>query len=696
MPFVHENVKVELFPGTPSPIVHLSENDVGDTLAFELIYKGQPVNVPNGSVVKFKGTKKNGLGFTVDSNDISDNVVEFIVSEDMTSCSGVVEAEISITLSNNKHGTCNVVLIVEKNPHSDGTQDGSYPQIVSEMRELVEQIEGDAETASNAADTAVAAKNSALEIQQDVHQYTASAIDDWLDNHPEATTTVNYTITEKVFDTVSDMIADKTLINGAKVKTLGYYSKNDGGGANYIIRPTEAGDIYSETADGSTSKRGLIRLQKSGDVFVAELTRNKTVTLDMFGITSVTDMSLYISDYIYYCNAIKQPMSCRQGGRYNTSAPIDLSGIDISINGNESVITATNAMTSVLIYSYGSTADHSREISNLSIECNGYAKKGISILLAAGLAVNNILVLNPIDCGVDISGGYEVSVLNLTVHNRLYTTTDYEGIGLYVGTSDCFIKNVITINMHIGMKVSAGGNQISNFHPWISGTHPNIFINSYGLYNEAAANTFSQCYFDTCNISVYSSRQVTLNMCTFLIARTMYQYLDHNPVFLKAGNTGNVTDADIEAINCYFENTENRQYNPYVRSGEADISGSSIIIINALKNGNIYTADTFDTLQNHTITRYGLSVSNLTVSPQSVEAKDYSITCDYRDLAIFQSQNGLPNGIIMNAYLVNNVAKLRFYNSTNASITINDRILCAIIRGKTNNEYIHYTNINPM
>lgn len=202
MLFVHENVKVELFPGTPSPIVHLSENDVGDTLAFELIYKGQPVNVPNGSVVKFKGTKKDGLGFTVDSSNVSGNVVSFVVSEDMTSCSGVVESEISIILSNNKHGTCNVVLIVEKNPHSDGTQDGSYPQIVSEMRELVEQIEGDAETASNAATVAVGAKNVVLEIQQDVHQYTADAIDDWLDAHPEVTTTVqDGAITEtKLYD----------------------------------------------------------------------------------------------------------------------------------------------------------------------------------------------------------------------------------------------------------------------------------------------------------------------------------------------------------------------------------------------------------------------------------------------------------------------------------------------------------------
>ena len=224
MPFVHENVKVELFPGTPSPIVYLSENDVGDTVVFELVYKGQLVNIPSGSVVKFKGTKKDGLGFTVDSSNVSGNVVSFVVSEDMTSCSGVVEAEISITLSNNKHGTCNVVLIVEKNPHSDGTQDGSYPQIVSEMGQLVEQIIGDAETASNAANTAVAAKNSALEIQQDVHQYTASAINNWLDDHPEATTTVQdgsltYKklvtgtmgfVTPEMFGAVGDGVTDDT------------------------------------------------------------------------------------------------------------------------------------------------------------------------------------------------------------------------------------------------------------------------------------------------------------------------------------------------------------------------------------------------------------------------------------------------------------------------------------------------------
>lgn len=251
MPFVHENVKVELFPGTPSPIVYLSQNDVGDTIVFELVYKGQPVNVPNNSVVKFKGTKKDGLGFTVNSSNVSGNVVSFVVSGDMTSCSGVVESEISITLSNNKHGTCNVVLIVEKSPHSDGTQDGSYPQIVSEMRELVNQIEGDAETASNAADIAVAAKNSALEIQQDVHQYTADSINDWLDEHPEATTTVqDGAITEVKF---SDALKLKTIKDYVTPEMFGAVGDGVSDDSNYVAAAVAHCLQYGKTLVGVNS-----------------------------------------------------------------------------------------------------------------------------------------------------------------------------------------------------------------------------------------------------------------------------------------------------------------------------------------------------------------------------------------------------------------------------------------------------------
>lgn len=66
-------------------------------------------------------------------------------------------------------------------------------------------------------------------------QFIEDAVNEWLVEHPGATTTVNYTITNRIYNTVSEMVADTTIEVGTKCKTLGYYSVNDGGGAQYEI-----------------------------------------------------------------------------------------------------------------------------------------------------------------------------------------------------------------------------------------------------------------------------------------------------------------------------------------------------------------------------------------------------------------------------------------------------------------------------
>ena len=76
-----------------------------------------------------------------------------------------------------------------------------------------------------------------------------SAIDDWMDRHPSAVTTVQdnslgfekYTDAAKksivrVFDTVADMKADSALIPGMVVSTLGYRTVSDSGDAIYKIK----------------------------------------------------------------------------------------------------------------------------------------------------------------------------------------------------------------------------------------------------------------------------------------------------------------------------------------------------------------------------------------------------------------------------------------------------------------------------
>lgn len=81
------------------------------------------------------------------------------------------------------------------------------------------------------------------------------------------------------FDSVSDMQASTNLINGSFAKTIGFYSKNDGGGAVYKIRNVTNDDVV----DGST----IIEINDSADELVAELIFEPVMNVKQFGVTTV-------------------------------------------------------------------------------------------------------------------------------------------------------------------------------------------------------------------------------------------------------------------------------------------------------------------------------------------------------------------------------------------------------------------------
>ena len=57
----------------------------------------------------------------------------------------------------------------------------------------------------------------------------------------------SYLQTQKIYNTHTEMLADaENMANGLKVQTLGYYAKNDGGGAFYYITNTSSEDKYLE------------------------------------------------------------------------------------------------------------------------------------------------------------------------------------------------------------------------------------------------------------------------------------------------------------------------------------------------------------------------------------------------------------------------------------------------------------------
>ena len=118
------------------------------------------------------------------------------------------------------------------------------------------------------------------------------AVDTWLDDHPEATTTVDFSIATKVFNTVSAMIADTSLEVGDNVCTKGYYASGDGGGDNFVIASTHKGVFYVTLANGlyanriaenkfiAVNKIGVKSYSKEADALedTASMATNKTIT----------------------------------------------------------------------------------------------------------------------------------------------------------------------------------------------------------------------------------------------------------------------------------------------------------------------------------------------------------------------------------------------------------------------------------
>lgn len=91
-------------------------------------------------------------------------------------------------------------------------------------------------------------------------EFVSEQINKWLDDHPEATTTVQDGSLQEVkfaadlrkrkgstYDTLSELKADTSLISGMTCITNGYYSANDGGGAKYFITGLEDDSVYQET-----------------------------------------------------------------------------------------------------------------------------------------------------------------------------------------------------------------------------------------------------------------------------------------------------------------------------------------------------------------------------------------------------------------------------------------------------------------
>ena len=101
----------------------------------------------------------------------------------------------------------------------------------------------------------------------------------------------SYLQTQKIYNTALEMIADAdNLVDGLNVQTLGYFSKNDGGGAFYQITDTES----------------LTDYQVSVGTLYATLMKEDEMNLTQFGISETSeDITEELNDALSYCSSNK-------------------------------------------------------------------------------------------------------------------------------------------------------------------------------------------------------------------------------------------------------------------------------------------------------------------------------------------------------------------------------------------------------
>lgn len=160
--------KLCLNAGTGSaPYINVSQYDEGETWLFELYSETGERYIPTtGAIV---GVKSDGHGIVNTGTVDSEGRVVITETQQMTASAGRAIYELSI--DGLTHGTANFIVAVERKPTDDAVMSDSDLSLIQEAidsAEVIVEVIGDG----------------------DPSEVIGEHVDAWLDNHPEATTTV--------------------------------------------------------------------------------------------------------------------------------------------------------------------------------------------------------------------------------------------------------------------------------------------------------------------------------------------------------------------------------------------------------------------------------------------------------------------------------------------------------------------------
>lgn len=187
---ITRNFKLCLNAGTQNaPYINVNQYDEGEEWVFDLYTEGGQKFTPStGAII---GIKSDGNAILNSGTVNSDGQVVITETQQMTAASGLAVFELLI--EGETHGTANFIVNVERRPSDDAEFSDSDLSMLQEAIDAAEVI------------------NEVLDEGGDPSEIIAENVNNWLDNHPEATTTVeDGAITAPK---INNSLWDKILVN---------------------------------------------------------------------------------------------------------------------------------------------------------------------------------------------------------------------------------------------------------------------------------------------------------------------------------------------------------------------------------------------------------------------------------------------------------------------------------------------------
>jgi hypothetical protein len=396
------------------------------------------------------------------------------------------------------------------------------------------------------------------------------------------------------YDNVASMKSAENLIAGSYAKTLGFYAKNDGGGATYRIRSITNDDVVDEAT--------IIEMGDGSDELVAELIIEEPINVKTLGVhgdgTNDDYAKIQHGIDIFHHHTLYFP-----SGTYLITQPLAIGTtnaeqVDLKLDSDATIKTNTTIDALLEIGKYEGVYDRSSignivTISGGNFDCSN-TTYGIYTTANRKLTTfNNVTVTNVNNYGIYVNTGTNTSSSADVNINGCFITgngSNYDTTGLYLKAYDNKVTNTRIEGVRIGVE-DAGGSFYENVHALMTRANGSITTAEFEatvafLFSTNVGSIFmNECYADTFATAFKITKQKRLQVSN---STAYWYYSDANATTRFIAYTHN-EGGHISFSDCEF----NIPSNGNVKG--LDLTGVTSSNIKQISSSNIFFFDNIQT-----------------------------------------------------------------------------------------------------